>query len=304
MKIAAPIAAVSIALLFAAGCLTGRPCAYAAFRNIVLPLWFTQPTGAEQVFVPVNGNIKLPPHLDALADEYEVPRWVVYGVVRGLGAEEFLANGVFKTFTVQDEYGESSVTVNEVHYDVDPSAVRATLTRIVHDCAAAESELDRQNVLGRYIHRRFGSFLLFGLTERPPDAENLLMTSGVSTDPMETFTRGQRAELPVVGWQETATQYIETHSGPYAYGHPLQAFRQTEEEAIRELAKSLMVKFSHLGKQLARESHDGGDYQEDAVREEIKLRMRGVVVLRRAVDVDRGLCLVQVALPTGGVARR
>jgi hypothetical protein len=304
MKRTAVVTAVSCAVIFVAGCCTTPRCPRAAFRNIVLPIWFTQPSGVERMYVPVNGNIKLPPNLDALADEYGLPRWTVYGVVRGLGAEEFLANGVFKTFTIFDEMGESSVTVDEVHYDVEPNRVRAVLAKIVRDCVAAESELDRQRVLGRYIHRRFGSFLLFGLAQRPPDAENLLMTSGVSTDPMETFTVEQSAALPVVGWRETPTEYIETHAGPYAYGHPLQAFRRTEEEAIRELAKSLMVKFSHLRKELGRQSNDGGDYQEDAIREEVKLRMRGVVVLRRAVDVDRGLCLVQVAVPTQGVAGR
>ncbi len=302
MKNSVGLILVCLALGLVAGCHSTKSCLGVEFRKVTLPTWFTQPTGSEQVFVPVDGSIRLPPHLETFAEQYELPRWVVYGVVRSLGAREFIAHGVFKTFTISDDRGETSVSVDEVHYEVDPGLVHAELKRLVIACSNAESELDRQNVLGRHVHRRFGGFLLFGLGERPPKAENLLMTSGVSVDPMETFVGGEA--MPPVGWHETPSHFIETHTGRYAYGHPLHAFRQAEEEAIRELAKSLMVKFSHSRKQMERQANDGGDYQEDAVREEVRLYMRGVVVLRRAVDVNRGLCVVQVAVPTGGVARR
>lgn len=84
------------------------------------------------------------------------------------------------------------------------------------------------------------------------------------------------------------------------------AFRRVEEEAIRDLAKSLLVKFSHMRKSVV-DTTTGivdDEIKEEVYREEITLRMRGVRVIRRVVDVDRQLCLVEVSVPRSGVAMK
>jgi len=274
--------------------------------EVKLPQWFTMPRGDEQTDTPVSLGIQLPDHLVELGDEFGLPHWVVYGVVRSLGAREFLANGTVKTFSVTDEQGESSVVVDDVYYDVPADRIRAILQAITVDCAEAENELARHNVLGVYVRRRFGGIILFSLDHAGELDTNLLLTSGVSNDPMETFDVDKPETLPVIGWRETASHYITTLPGRYMYGNPVLAFRRTEEEAIRDLAKTLMHKFSHMRKAVV----DGAsgrvddEIKEETYREEITLRMRGVRVLRRAVDVKQGLCLVEVSVPRNGVAKR
>ncbi len=291
--------------LLLAGCLHRAPPLHEPVNQIALPLWFTRPPKSEQALVPVDLNMRLPDALTALATAFELPGWVVYGVVRGLGAGEFLANGTFKRFTLSDAQGESSVVADSVVYDVDGGRVRQELNRIATACREAGNELERRHVLGRHVHRRFGGYILFGMVMKPAGSDNLLLTDGIAEDPMEVFTRDCAPDFPALGWQETAADYIETHAGPFAYGSPVEAFRRTEEEAIRELAKTLLMKFSHMSRDaVSSEQSAGGDYREDVIREEVRLRLRGVRVLRRAVDLERNLCIVQVAVGRSDVSRR
>jgi len=273
--------------------------------ELQLPEWFTMPRGDEQTDTPVSLGIRLPKHLKALAKEYELPDWVVYGVVRSLGAREFLANGVVKTFSVSDEYGESNVVVDELYYDVPNDQTRAILASIAESCADVENELESHNILGGYVIRRFGSIILFSLDHAGERETNLLMTTGESNDVMELFDETHPEVLPVVGWRETPTHYITTSLGSFMYGNPVLAFRRTEEDAIRDLAKTLLYEFSHMRKSVIDDASDKVDdeIKEDVFREEITLRMRGVRVLRRAVDIKQGLCLVEVSVPRNGVAR-
>ncbi len=274
--------------------------------DLKLPEWFTMPRGDEQSDTPVSIGIRLPDHLKQLAEEYNLPDWVIYGVVRSLGAREFLANGVIKTFSVTDESGEASVVVDEIYYDVPNSQIRSILGSIAESCADAENELERHNILGGYVIRRFGSILLFSLDHAGEREANLLMATGESNDAMETFNKTHPEVMPVVGWRETSTHYITTMPGTFMYGNPVLAFRRTEEEAIRDLAKTLLHKFSHMRKSVV----DGAtnlvddEIKEETFREELTLRMRGVRVLRRAVDMKNGLCLVEVSVPRSGVARQ
>lgn len=297
---------MGLVLWCACGC-RGPKCGFNTRPSEVkLPQWFTMPQGDEQADTPVSLGIQLPEHLVALGDEFGLPHWVVYGIVRSLGAREFLANGTVKTFSVSDEQGESSVVIDDVYYDVPVDQIRAILQAIAVDCAEAENELVRHNALGVYVRRRFGGIILFSLDHAGERDTNLLLTSGATTDPMETFDVGVPETLPVIGWRETGSHYITTMPGRYMYGNPVLAFRRTEEEAIRDLAKTLLHKFSHMRKSIV----DGAsgrvddEIKEDVYREEITLRMRGVRVLRRAVDVEQGLCLVEVSVPRNGVAMK
>ncbi len=288
------------------GCQTAREAFAPRPTEIKLPKWFTQPQGQEQSDSPVNLDVRLPSHLQPLAQEFGLPNWVVYGVVRCLGSREFIANGTVKSFSVTDERGESVVTVDNVYYDVRPRQVRGMLKAIAIECAEAETELARQNVLGAFLLRRFGGIVLFSLDRAGEKKTNLLFVSGSSNDPMETFDVDDSESLPVIGWRETSTHYITTIPGTYMYGNPALAFRRTEENAIRDLAKTLLERFSHMRKSVLDTASDGPDdeIKEEVVREDIQLRMRGVKVERRAVDVKQGLCLVEVSVPRAGVAAR
>lgn len=279
--------------------------------RIDLPTWLTQPSPTLQKDVPVDLHMRCPAHLEPLCDRYRLPAWVVYGVVRCLGADEFVVNGVFRRFSVTDEYGESSVVVDELHYDVVRHRITQRLTAIMRAVADAETELDRMNVLGAYVRRRFGAFVLFSLDyadamqAAPETFTNLLLETGESLDGMEHFDRQHAASLNLnPGWIETDACYQVVQAGDFHYGHPMDSFRQAEEAAIHELARSLVVKFSHLQRQFSTARSVAGGVQEDAVREEITLRMRGVRILRRVIDPERHACFVTVRLPRGGVAQK
>ncbi len=294
-------------LLVGCGCgCRGPQCGLSRPSQVRLPQWFTMPQADEQTDTPVSLGIQLPEHLLALANEFGLPHWVVYGVVRSLGAREFLANGTIKTFSVADEQGESSVVVDDVYYDVPADQIRAILKTIAIDCSEAENELARHNVLGVFVRRRFGGIILFSLDHVGESEANLLLASGATQDPMEEFEADSETVLPVVGWRETPSHYITTIPGRFMYGNPVLAFRRTEEASIRDLAKTLLHKFSHMRKAVVNGASGRVDdeIKEDVYREEITLRMRGVRILRRAVDIDQGLCLVEVSVPRDGVAMK
>jgi hypothetical protein len=300
------VLALALALATAGGCgksvTTGlciRP------TEVDLPLWFTQPPPESQPDVPASLNLSLPLHLQPLANEFHLPGWVVYGVVRSIGAREFVANGTFRSFSVVDEKGESQVVIDDLFYDVPMDQARQVLASIAAECAAAETERERLDVLGSFVRRRFGGLILFSLNRQTDMKTNLLLTSGKSTDPIETFSKGNPDKMPEIGWKETGGYTVTTMVGPFHYGNAELAFRRTEEEAIRDLAKGLMFKYSHMNKNFI----EGGinvsdDVKEEVYKEDITLRMRGVIVRRRVVDMERGLCLVEVCVPVGGVARQ
>lgn len=278
--------------------------------RIVLPRWFSEPAGAEQADAPVSLGMVVPPHLQPLVKTYKLPGWIVYGTVRCLGSDEFLVNGTFKRFSLTDDFGESNVVVDELHYDVDRGRIESTLHAIASAASEAETELDRQNVLGGHVRKRFGGFLLFSLNRAAEvagaDARNLLMESGASDDTLEFFTCDMDpGTLPALGWRETASHYTVTYAGAFRYGDLLGSFRRTEEDAIHDLARSLLVKFSHMRRRYtgAPDDHEE-DVQEEVVKEQLRLRLRGVRVTRRMIDMHNSACVVVVTIPRRGVARR
>ncbi|MDP6630819.1 MAG: hypothetical protein QGH42_07170 [Kiritimatiellia bacterium] len=300
-------------LLVAACLVTGCATAPQLPRSgsLDLPVWLTEPSPVLQEDAPVSLHMSCPAHLEPFCDRYKLPAWVVYGVVRCLGADEFLVNGVFRRFSIEDEFGESNVVVDKLHYDVARRRIERRLSAIARAVAEAETELDRMNVLGSYVRRRFGAFVLFSLAHAdamqaaPENFTNLLLDTGESLDEMERFNREVVATLDMQpGWSETEDYYQVVQVGDFGYGNPMDSFRRTEEEGIHELARSLVVKFSHLQRQFSTARSINDSVQEDAVREEIALRMRGVRVLRRVVDPGQRACLVTVRLPCRGVARK
>ncbi|HAS83525.1 MAG TPA: hypothetical protein DCS43_12865 [Verrucomicrobia bacterium] len=279
--------------------LGGRP------PEVDLPTWFTAPTADMHADIPVSLGVSLPEHLQPLARQYSLPNWVVYGVVRALGSQEFVANGVYRSYSVVDESGESRVVIDDLFYDVPMDQARQLLAGIAEECGKAETERGRMDVLGSFVKQRFGSMLLFSLDRQADMRTNLLLVSGKSCDPTERFSDGQPASMPPIGWKEEDGYTKTTMVGTFHYGNAELSFRRVEEEAIRDLAKGLMYKFSHMRKSFVVGGVDvSDDMKEETYKEEITLRMRGVVVRRRVVDMKRGLCLVEVCVPVGGVARQ
>ncbi len=271
--------------------------------KVDLPLWFTTPETRLSGDVPVSLGVNLPTHLEPLAKTYALPNWVIYGVVRSLGSREFLANGTYRSFSVADERGESRVVVDDIYYDVPMEQAREILAGIARECVDAANERERLDVLGSFVRYRFGGLVLFSLERQTGNSSNLLLTSGKSNDPVETFEIGNSVTMPLVGWKEEGGYTVTTMVGPFHYGNAELSFRRVEEESIRDLAKGLMFKFSHIDKSFV----EGGvkvseDVKEETVKEEITLRMRGVTIRRRVVDMERGLCLVEVCVPINGVA--
>ena len=271
------------------------------------PAWFSAPRGPEQLEAPVSFDTGLPKHLRPYQAKYRLPGWLVYGVVRCLGSEEFLAQGVCRTYRVRDETGEDQLIVDDTWYDVSPPRIEEALAAIAADSAAAATERDRQDVIGRHVKRRYGSYVLLSMnaSDMVQYTGNLLQQSGQSDDRMEKFVRGQKDRIPQPGWKETSREYQVTGAGVFRYGDPIGSFRKTEEDAIQELAKCLVLKLSHMEKTYTPEGREDGSDEvvEETNREEIRLRMKGLRVIRRAVDLEQGTCVVTVSVPRNGVAR-
>jgi hypothetical protein len=299
-------------VLALSGCRTPEPVPY--FKKggeVVLPRWMTQPEGRQQRDVPVRLGMLLPAHLEGLAEQYALPGWMVYGVVRALGYEGFDVRGVVKTYRLRDAAGESRFVVDELYYNVPVKRVEDVLLPLSKAYAGTQDDGEREALMAPYVYGRLGGLVLFGLpTGDSPrvlsDAEeHWLSASSVSEDPVERFEVGSSVWPQDVGWTETPEGYQVTAVGAFLYGRPVEAFRKVEEEAIRELARGSLLKLSHMSRMTTTHTRAGGndDSSEDVVREELALVLRGVRVLRRCVDMDTGYCAVTVMVPKDGVAK-
>ncbi len=279
----------------------GRPL------EINLPEWFTRPTTVAADDVPVDIGMRLPADLVPFHKQYgDLPPWVVYGVVRSLGFQEFVVTGVLRAFTLTEGVSENRVVLDTVRYNVSADRVEAVLADVMKAYAEAGDDRARIAYLGRHLRRRFGSYALFSMVggqTAVEDANNLLMRSGVSGDQMETFTNATEGFDPL-GWRETATECRLTLAGEFRYGDAMGSFRKVEEDAIHEMARSVLVSLSHMHRQLGEGVAMAGAVQEDVRREQLVLRMAGVRVLRRMVDLKEGACVVTVAVPKSGISRQ
>jgi len=251
MNVRAVARLMAVLALAGGGCRTGYGPGDPV--RVVLPRWFSAPQGEEQAQTPVAMGMGLPPHLADLRNQYPLPDWAIYGVVRCLGAQEFLVNGTYRRFSMSNESGEANVVVDDLHYDVSIDRIREELKRLSAEAATGETERERLNALSAHVRRRWGSFLLYGLSPAGGgegangQSRNRLLESGATADSLEAFEAGQvPMEMPRIGLRETAEYYENVFVGEFRYGDPLGAFRRTEEEAIHDLARSLVVKFSHL----------------------------------------------------------
>jgi hypothetical protein len=223
-----------------------------------------------------------------------------------LGLQEFVVTGVLRAFTLTEGVAESRVVLDTVRYNVPADRVASVLGEVAKAYAAAGDDRARLAYLGRHLRYRFGSYALFSMVggrTAVEDANNLLMRSGISSDPMETFTSATEGFDPL-GWRETATECRMTLAGEFRYGDAMGSFRKVEEDAIHEMARSVLVSLSHMRHQQGDGVAMGGAVQEDVWREQLVLRMSGVRVLRRMVDLKESACVVTVAVPKAGISRQ
>ena len=284
-----------------AGCSSTSGYEKDGFR-ISLPEWFAAPEPDEQLYAPLNIGMYVPEHLRELGNKHGLPGWVVYGVVRCLGAEELVAHGTIKIYTLIDYQGESTYVMDDVYYDVSQGWVDMVLSRISEVYSKAESDRERKEILGKYVVRR----MRYIQGTDPEEDRNLLNDSGICADSMEVFKRGKPAEFPLLGWMETPTDYVMTTVTDFRYNDITGSFREAEEEAILELARSVLLNLQSLNKMATIDTIDGryesyDELYEEIFAEEISARLSDVRVVRRMIDIEQGACLVVVKVPKSGV---
>jgi len=259
--------------------------------EVLLPTWLTAPKGLEQRSAPVMLGTQLPPELAQVGKRFVgLPPWYVYGAVRCLGADEFLAAGVVCTHVLNDGRAEYRCVSDSLCYNVDSQRVEEALSGAAKEVAEVR-DADRDKVLRAKIIRYDSGFALFSLAgDDGPKGD-----SG-----QERFRAGDSVPGSPLGWSETADEYRVTQVGDFAYVDPLGSLRKVEEDAIGELARGTIVQVAHLHKSVTGAARDT---QEDTTRETIRVRIRGLRVLRRTIDLSDGSCRVTIAVAKGSVER-
>lgn len=290
----------ALLLLFSFGCATNRKD-QKPIGIVSMPTWFTAPPPELRECVPVSLKMKTPAHLDSFGIKYELPGWMIYGVVRSLGTKELIINGTCRAYTETVNGLSSEVIVDNIYYDVSVNGTDATLQQIAKDCAIAENELKRREVLASHVKRRFGAYVLFGMDPSADTDNNLLIGSGADDTPMEQFSTETPPADNHVGWSETDTHYENTVMGEISNNDLFDSFRRTEENAIYDFAKNIMVKFSQMSKNVVIGSGNSTETTEEVRKEEIGLRVCGLHVIRRKVDLTSNTCIVTVTAPKNGI---
>lgn len=259
--------------------------------EISLPLWLTQPLGDEQRSAPVMLGMSLPSELTPFGKRFAgLPPWYVYGTVRCLGADELLASGDVRTHMMNDGMAEYRHVSDSLRYNVDERRVEEVLSAVTQ-AVAGVSGGDRDAVLRANIRYYDSGYGLFALSDGAREE---------GRRGLETFRVGVKPHCEDVGWRETESELHVTQVGDFTYGDPLGALRKTEEDAIAELARGATVRLAHLQKNL---SEVGRDIVEETTKETIKVRIRGVRVLRRCIDLSEGSCSVTVGVSKGAMER-
>ncbi|VGO11945.1 hypothetical protein PDESU_00493 [Pontiella desulfatans] len=268
--------------------------------RLKLPAWMTAPDARERNGVPVDLEMKCPKTLRSYEQRYALPPWMIYGTVRALGMQRMLVQGEVKSFAL-DVDGRSSELPEEdaLVYFVPDKDIHATLMRIVRACSKAKNEDELNEIIFSHLQCLWlDRYALFTLSP----AEDAFGRGTSRT--VELFEPG-RDDLPTIGWRESEKEIETTVAGKYDPEFPLRSFHLAEELAVRDLAEGIQVEVRSLQRSEEVEAHGyGWTLTESAVKESFNLELRGVQVVRRAVDLDDGICLVAVKVPKSGIHRR
>ena len=275
-----------------------RPNPYV--KPLTLPAWLTAPDDRECLGVPVDLEMKTPDVLRPFENRYALPPWMIYGTVRALGMQRMHIEGDVKSYalTVDDRLSEVPEE-DAVIYFVPERDIHRALMGIVKTCSEAKNEGELNQKIASYIQCLYEDrYALFTLS---PSSE--AFGRGASQT-LEVFKVG-RTDLPVIGWVTTDQFHETTVAAEYNPAYPLESFQQAEELAIRDLAGGVQVKFRSMEQvESVRTNRHHSKMVESAVKESFDLELRGVQVVRRAVDVEQGICLVAVRVPKAGIIVR
>lgn len=190
---------------------------------IKLPAWLTAPEPREMTGVPVGLNMELPPALAQLEQQYPLPSWMLYGVVRSVSTQH-----IRLPIDLDSQ--------DELLRGVPPKAVHEALQRIMNDCAKASNSEELDARFARYIQCFYDEECI--LFRMPPTDE--AFGRGASQT-VELFNAG-RTNLPTCGIIETTSYIDATAQGSYSNQTPIQSFRKTELAALQTLLASVRQK--------------------------------------------------------------
>jgi hypothetical protein len=282
-------------LLFLTGCASTHKQAKPV-KFLTLPTWFTAPSNKEMNCVPVRLRMKSPAHLNAFSRKYKLPGWIIYGSVRSLGTKELTVKGTYRAFAKTKPDQTEEVLVDDINYDVSISGIDSTLQRISKECIIAENETKRLEVLASHAVRQFGTYALFTLKPNVTSNKN----PSKEPEPDDTQVEEFRTDTPIeaidVGWSETGTHYNTTMTGKIEYNDPFYSFMRTEENAIHEISKNIIIKFIRM-----RRKESITTVSSSTTSEEIEIKIRGLHVVRRKADLSSNTCSVTITVPKNGV---
>jgi len=299
-----------VSFVFLSGCITTASKApesivtesdVSRVKLLTVPAWVTVPDDRERKGVLVDLNMNIPKTLRVFESRYGLPPWMIYGTVRALGMQRMWVNGDLKSYKLAVNGNISKLPEEDtLIYFVPEKDIHRALLRIVKDCSEAKDEEELNKKMARYIQCLYkDEYALFTLT--PSDRA----FKGGMTGSVEIFKKG-RDDLPRIGWVTTKEFYETTVSAVFNPKHALESFQKAEELAIRDLVEGVKVKVQVLESVKHREGADlvGSKMFESAVKETLNLELRGVEVIRRAVDVEKNICLVAVRVPKSGIIVR
>lgn len=284
-------------LLLISGCAsTEKPMQ--AERTLDLPTWYTNPTTETSELSPVSLLMKTPEHLDIFRRKYELPGWMVYGVVRSLGARELIVTATHKTYTEVKNDLSTVMVVDDIKYDVHVNGIDQALQNIARQCALAENGYKRREVILSHLTRRSGAYVLFCLAPNQRTGMDMLTASDGDQTPMEQFSTESTETQPKPGWSESNTRYESTVIGQITNNNLFDSFRRTEEEAIYDMAKHIVIKQGKIHQASVTEKSES----EVALQKNISLSIRGLRIDRRKVDLNMNTCIVTISVPKDGIA--
>jgi|GEM_PF-2288413 len=300
-----PVICCLLISLFISGCITAsnRHPHFANRRDtpfiqsLILPAWLTSPDEREHQGVPVDLEMNIPEGLRPFERRYALPPWMIYGTVRALGMQRMHIKGDVKSFSLDLNGHPSELPEQDgLIYFVPEADIHRALMKIVKNGSAARDEDELNEKMASYIqYLHQGRYALFSLI---PSAEAL---GRGSSHTMEIFKSG-RDDLPAIGWVSTDRFHETTVAGRYDPASPIESFQRAEELAIRDLAAGLQVKLQSLERVENLETNlYAATLVESAIKTTFDLELRGVHVVRRAVDVEKGICLVAVRVPRSGI---
>ena len=241
--------------------------------------------------------MKMPDHLELFRRKYELPGWMIYGVVRSRGTRELIVTATHKSYTEVENDLSSVMVVDDIQYDVNVNGIDQALQKIARECALAENGQKRREVIISHLKRRWGPYVLFSLEPRRVAGLSMLASTDGDKTPMEQFSTASTEIQTKLGWSESSTRYENTLVGAIRNNNFYDSFRRTEEEAVYDMAKNVVIKYSKMREASVLDSNES----EASKQNKISLKIKGLRIDRRKVDLLSNTCIVTISVPKDGI---